>query len=114
MEWVCPTATKEPILDLQKQKETFLQVKEDLCDQGASSSRSENTREPATILLRSNPCIEEVQHQVNMKTYEESEPSGLMKSFIHSCLHLLRDEKAILEIQKLIDNYDQSMSVVVA
>ena len=31
-EWVRPTATKEPILDLQKQKETFLQVKQDLCD----------------------------------------------------------------------------------
>ena len=73
-EWVRKTSTKEPMLDLQKQKETFLQVKEDFCDQGVSSSRSEDTkREPMTIPLQSNLCIEEVQHQVNIKTCEESE-----------------------------------------
>ena len=50
------------------------------------------------ISLRSNPYLEEVQHQVNIKTCEESGPSGLVKSFLQSCLHLLEDEKEILEI----------------
>ena len=50
--WVWKTSTKQPTLDLQKQKETFLQVKEYFCDQGASSSRNEDKkREPATISL---------------------------------------------------------------
>ena len=65
-----------------------------------------------TISMRSNPCIEEVQHQVNIKTCEESGPSGLVKSFLQSCLQLLKDEKAVLEIQNLVDRYDRSMSVV--
>ena len=37
-----------------------------------------------------------------------------MKSFLQSCLQLLQDEKVILEMQNLIDRYDQSMSVVAA
>ena len=36
-----------------------------------------------------------------------------MKSFLQSCLQLLKDEKAVLEIQNLVDRYDQSMSIVV-
>ena len=90
---------KQPTLDLQKQKETFLQVQQDFTDQGAPSSRIEdNKREPTMILLQSNPCVEEVKHQVNIKTCEESGPSGLVKSFLQSCLQLLKDEKAVLEI----------------
>ena len=63
------------------------------------------------ISLQSNPCVE-VQHQVNIKTCEESGPSGLVKSFLQSCLQLLIDEKAVLEIQNLVDRYDEFMYVV--
>ena len=37
-----------------------------------------------------------------------------MKSFLQSCLQLLKDEKVVLEIQNLVDRYDRSMYVVVA
>jgi hypothetical protein len=59
--WVQKTSMKQPTLDLQKQKETFLQVRQDWTDQGTSSSSIEDKkREPMTISLRSNPCVEEV------------------------------------------------------
>ena len=35
-----------------------------------------------------------------------------MKSFLQSCLQLLKDEKVVLEIQNLVDRYDRSMYVV--
>ena len=67
-EWVGPTTMKEPILDLQKQKETFLQVKQYFCDKGSSSSHTKDIRrEPTKIPLQTNPCVEEVQHQVYIK-----------------------------------------------
>ena len=63
VEWVRKTSMKQPTLDLQKQKETFLQVQQDFTDHGASSSNIEDRkREPTMISLRSNPFIEEVQH----------------------------------------------------
>ena len=81
--WVRPTTTKDHILDLHKQTKTFLQAKQDFCDKGASSSNTKDIRrEPTTIPLQTNPCIEEVQHQVNIETYEESEHLALVKSFI--------------------------------
>ena len=88
-------------------------MKQDFYDKGASSSNIEDIiRELAMIQLQTNPCVEEVHQQVNIESFEESKHSALVKSFLHSFLHLLRDEKAILEIQNLIDRYDQSMFVV--
>ena len=56
VEWVRKTSMKPPTLDLQKQKETFLQVQQDFTDKGASSSKIEDKkRELAMISLRSNP-----------------------------------------------------------
>ena len=66
------------------------------------------------IPLQSNPYVEEVQRRVNIKTNEQSKPSNLVKTFLQSCLHLLRDEKAISEIHNLIDSYDRSMFVFAA
>ena len=51
---------------------------------------------------------------MNIKTCEEGGPSGLVKSFLQSCLQLLKDEKEVLEIHNLVDRYDQSMFVVAA
>ena len=67
-----------------------------------------------TILLQTNPYVEEFYQQLNTEACEESKYSALVKSFLQSCLHLLRDEKAIVEIEKLIDSCDRSMFVVVA
>ena len=50
---------------------------------------------------------------MNIKTCEESGPSGLVKSFLQSCLQLLKDEKVVLEIQNLVDRYDWSMSIFI-
>ena len=49
---------------------------------------------------------------MNIKTCEESGPSGLVKSFLQSCLQLLKDKKLVLEIHNLVDRYDRSMFVV--
>ena len=52
----------------------------------------------------------EVHHQVG--PCEESESVGLVKSFLQSCLKLLKDENALLEIQALIDIYERSTPII--
>lgn len=49
----------------------------------------------------------EAQHEVNTKPSEEIESKGLVKSFLQSCLKLIRDERVILEVQNLIDRCEQ-------
>ena len=114
-EWVRKSTMELPTFDLQKEKETFLQAQRDLCDMGTSCSKTDDKRkETMRIPLRSDPCIIEVQHQVNIRPCEESEFTGLVRSFLQSCLKLLKDEKALLEIQTLIDKYEQSTHIIVA
>ena len=38
----------------------------------------------------------------------------LVKSFLHSCLKSLKDDKALSEIHALIDRYGQSIPIIVA
>ena len=57
VEWVQPVVTKDYVWDLQKQKETFLQAKQEFYEKGASSSKTKDIRrEPVTIPLQINPC----------------------------------------------------------
>ena len=51
---------------------------------------------------------------MHIRLYEESEPTGVVRSFLQSCLKLLKDERALLEIQTLIDKCEQSTPIVVA
>ena len=90
--------------DLQKEKEMFLQAHRDFCDMGASCSKTSEQRNGIVrIPLPGDPCTTKVQHQVNIRPCEENESTGLVKSCLRSCLKSLKDEKALLEIQTLID-----------
>ena len=74
---------KDYIWDLEKQKETFLHVKQDFYDKGASSSNTKDIRrELVTIPLQTNPYVEEVHQQVNIEACVESKHLALVKSFL--------------------------------
>ena len=60
-----------------------------------------------SIPLRSDPFVGEDQHQMNIRPNKENEFIGLVKSFLQSCLKLLRDERALHEMQSLIDKCQQ-------
>ena len=51
---------------------------------------------------------------MNSKPYEESESTRLVSSFLHNYLKFLRDERALLEMQTLIDKCEKSTPIVVA
>lgn len=97
MEWVRKSAMRLPTFDVQKEKETFLQARGDFTNTGASCSKAREQRNGTErIPLRSDPCITEFQHQA--RPYEENESMGIVKSFLQSCLKLLKDEKALSKI----------------
>ena len=71
----------------------------DFCDVVASGSRtSYKGKETTSIPLRSDPFIGKDQKQFNIRPCKESESTGLVKSFLHSCMNLLRDECVMLEM----------------
>ena len=47
---------------------------------------------------------------MNIRPHEENESTGLVKSFLQSRMTLLRDERALCEVQSLIDNCKQPAS----
>ena len=51
---------------------------------------------------------------MNIKPCEESESTRLVKSLLQSFLKLLRDERAMLEMQNLIDKYEKPIAMAVA
>ena len=110
-EWVLKSIDKPSTFDLQKQKETFLQAQRDFGDVETSCSKSINKGKGiVSIPLQSDPVVVEAEHQVNIKPSEENELIGLVKSFLQRCLKPLRDERALLEMQSLIDKCEQLAS----
>ena len=81
-EWVRRSTAKSPTFDLQREKEAFFQVRRDYCDAGASSSKvTEKGKVISNIPLQSDPLVDEAQHQVNIMLHEETDSTGLVKSF---------------------------------
>ena len=80
--------------------------------EASCSKASKQRNEIARIPLRSDPHITKVQHQ--SRPCEDIEFVGLARSFLHSCLKLLKDDKVMLEIQTLIDKYEKSTPIIVA
>ena len=79
---------------------------------GASCSKTDDKiKGIASVLLRSDPCTREAHHQMNIKPCEESESTGLVRSFLHNYLKLLINERALLEIQTLIDRCERSTPI---
>ena len=111
-EWVRKSTVKSPTFDLQKEKETFLQERRDFCDVVAFGSKTNyKGREIAIISLRSDPFAGDDQQAFNIKPHEENESTGLVKSFLQSCLKFLRDERVLLEMQNYIDKCEQPISM---
>ena len=103
-EWVRKSTAKSPTFELQKEKETLLQAQRDFYDVAAFGSKTNyKGKEIASIPLCSDPFAGEDQQQLNIRPREESESTGLVKSFLQMCLKLLRDEGAILKMQNLND-----------
>lgn len=114
-EWVQKSIMKPPTFDLHKENQTFIQVQRDFCDMGPSCSKNDDKRKGVvSIPLRSDPCVGEAHHQMNSRPCEESESTWLVRSFLHNCWKLLRNERALLEIQTLIYRCEQSTPIVVA
>ena len=99
VEWIQKSTVKPPTFKLQKEKETFLQARRDFYDAGASYSKTnEKGKGIASIPLQSDPFAGEDQQPPNIRSSVESEPTNLVRSFLQSCLKLLRDELALLEM----------------
>ena len=64
--------------------------------------------------MQSDPFAGKDQKPLDVRPKVESKSTGLERSFLKSCLKLLRDERALLEMQKLIDKCKQPISMVVA
>jgi hypothetical protein len=111
-EWVRKSIVKSPTFDLHKEKETFLQVRRDFYDVEASASKTNyKEKEIVSIPLHSDPFVGEEQQHLSIRPHEENESIGLVKSFLQSCLKLLKDERVILEMQNLIDKCEQPISM---
>ena len=54
-------------------------------------------------MLQSDPQAYVDQQPMVGRHPEETEYTGLVKSFLQSCLKLMRDERALREMQSLID-----------
>ena len=110
--WVRRANVFLPIFDLKKQKETFKQVRGYFCEAGASCSitplRSEGL---ASIPLRSDYSAGEAQQSQDTRFSIENEPTLGVRSFLQSCLKLLRDDRAVMDLQNLIDRCEQSPSM---
>lgn len=110
-EWVQKLTDKPSTFDLKKQKETFLQGQRDFGDVTVSCSKTiDKGKGIVSIPLQSDPYACEDQQLLNSIHHEENKTIGLVKSFLQSYLKLLRDERALCEMQSLIDKCEQLAS----
>ena len=102
---------KPPTFDLQKQKETCVQAKRELCDVPPLCSKdNDKGKGTMSIPLQSDPCAYVDQQLVVSGRHEEIESIGFVNSFLQSCLKLTRDERALHEMQSLIDKCEHPVS----
>ena len=109
-EWVRKATNKSTPLDLQKNKETFQQAKTFFTEPTASGSQVLSFRG----VLQKTPCglshVENSQATTSGRC-DEDESTGSVQSFLWSFLKLVRNEKAIRELQCIIDQYPPSSSM---
>ena len=104
LEWVRKATDKSTPLDLHKNKETFQQAKTFFTEPTPSGSQVL----PCRGIPQQQHCgISPVQilQATTSRRCEEDELTGSVQSFLGSCLKLVRNEKAIREIQRIIDQY---------
>ena len=89
-------------LDLQKNKQTFQEAKTFFDDPMQSGSQVPSSRG----VPQQAPCgvsLVRISQATTSGRYEEDESTGSVQYFLRSCLKLVRNEKAILELQCIID-----------
>ena len=98
--------SKATTLDLQKNKETFHEAKASFDEHTQSGPQVP----PSRGVPQQAPCgdsSEQIPQATTSGRCEEDESTGSVQSFLHSCLKLLRNEKAIGELQHIIDQCQQ-------
>ena len=102
--WVCKATNKSTPLDLQKNKETFQQAKNLFTDPTPSVSqifphRGIQQQKPYGV----SPM--QTSQATTSGRCKEDELTGSVQSFLQSFLKLVRNEKGIGELQRIIDQY---------
>ena len=107
---MCRAPNKATPLDLQKNKQTFQEAKTFLDDPMQSGSQVPLSRG----VLQQAPCgviPDQTSQATTLGAYDEDELAGSVQSFLCSCLKLVRNEQAIGELQRIIDQCQPSSSV---
>ena len=102
--------SKTTSLDLQKNKETFHEAKASFDEPTQLGSQVP----PSRGVPQQAPCgVSPVQisQATTSGTCNEDELTGSVQSFLRSCLKLMRNEQAIRELQRIIDQCQPSSSM---
>ena len=100
-EWVHRAPSKAIPLDLQKNKETFHEAKASFDEPTQSGSQVPSSRGvPQQAPCGNSP--EQIPQATTSGRCDEDESIGSVQSFLHSCLKLLRNDKAVGELQRII------------
>ena len=105
-EWVRRAPTKATALNLQQNKETFHEAKASFEETPLAEPQVPPSRGvPQQVPCSNNP--EQTQQATTSGRGEEDESTGSIQAFLHSCLKLLRNDKAVGELQRMIDQCQQ-------
>ena len=108
-QWVRRAPNKATPLDLQKNKQTFQEAKAFFDDPTQSGSQVP----PSRGVPQQAPCgnsLVQTSQATTSRRCDEDEMTGSVHSFLWSCLKLVRNEQAITELQRIIDQYQPSSS----
>ena len=98
--------SKATALDLQKNKETFQEAKASFDEPTLSGPQVPPSRGiPQQVPCSDSP--EQAQQATTSGRCDEDESTGSVQAFLLSCLKLLRNDKAIGELQRMIDQCQQ-------
>ena len=92
--WVRKAEDKQPIVDLSKVKETFVHTSKQFCIPDPPSMEGKGPE----ALNRSMELHNDWKASTNAAACQAAEPASNIKSFLQSCLKLIRDENAQLEV----------------
>lgn len=93
--WVQTVEEKQPTIDLNKIKETFLHASKEFCIPDPPSDKGKGPEIESTSIELHSDWKESTSPAVS----KENEPASNIKSFLQSSLKLIQDENAQLEVQ---------------
>jgi hypothetical protein len=110
--WVRKAEEKQLAIDLHKIKETFVHTSKEVCIPDLPFAKGRGLEIGST---NTELCSDwkESTSSVPFTSSKENEPTSNIKSFLHSCLKLIRDENTQIELQQLIDHCDPPIVPVV-